>query len=476
MGYLKIFFGNTIILIAVAYLANLIYKHTISNATVRVKRISGVILAIFAGWISILFGYRLDDHVIFDLRFVPLIISTFAYPNPITLIVIGIGIGLARLTFGVNEAAMAGVINLSILGFVCAALSFWIRRSALSIVSKGLIVILVLNVMNAMNIMIFGVIPPEEYIREIMLITFPAGLILSVLFSLIIRDFQLGLLRNEQIQQANELLSAQTEELHKNKCELEERAEQLMMASQFKSEFLANMSHELRTPLNSIINLSQLIEENDGSLTDEEMREYASIINHSGEELLMIISDILDLSKVEAGRLDIINEELNVSEIPELLEMQFAVTARQKELDFHISMEEHVPEMIHSDPHRVQQILRNLLSNAFKFTKVGHVSLHIRQEERIEGDNLRRWIVFEVGDSGIGIAPEKHSMIFEAFQQADRTINRRYGGTGLGLSISNDLARLLGGFITIESEEGKGSHFSLYLPLEPVEAYSNIIC
>lgn len=466
MGYLKIFLGNTAILIAVAYLANLIYKHTISNATVGVKKVSWVILAIFAGWISTLFGYRLDDHVIFDLRFVPLIISTLAYPRPIILILIGIGTGLTRLTFGMTEAAVAGMLNLFILGFICAALCYWVRRSTLSIVNQGLIVILIVNVVNAVNIIVLGVIPVEEYIREIMPITFPAGLILSILFSLIIHDFQLGLLRNEQIQQANEQLSAQTEELHKNKLVLEERANQLMMASQFKSEFLANMSHELRTPLNSIINLSQLIEENDDSLTETEIREYAAIIHRSGEELLMIISDILDLSKVEAGRLDIINEELNVSEIPELVAMQFAVTAKQKGLEFNISMDENVPLMIHSDPHRVQQILRNLLSNAIKFTKTGYVSLHIHEQERWEGDTLQRWLVFDVEDSGIGIAPEKHAMIFEAFQQADRTTNRKYGGTGLGLSISNDLARLLGGFISMESEEEKGSRFSLYLPLE----------
>lgn len=476
MGYLKMFVGNTMVLIALAYLANLIYKHTISKANVRIKKVSWVILAIFSAWVSNLFGYRLDEHIIFDLRFVPLIITTMAYPNPVTLIIIGAGIGLIRLTLGIHEAALVAMINLSMLGLICAALSYWVRRSTMGIFSKGLVVIFVVNVMNAVNICLLGGISTEKYIREIMPITLPAGLILSVIFCLIIYDFHLGILRNVQIQQANELLSAQTEELHKNKLELEEHAKQLMLASQFKSEFLANMSHELRTPLNSIINLSQLIEEQDGSLTDEELKEYASIIHRSGEDLLMIISDILDLSKVEAGRLDINKEELNVSEIPELLEMQFAVTAKQKELEFDITMDEHVPEMIHTDPHRVQQILRNLLSNAFKFTKVGYVSLHIRREERMEEDIRTRWIVFDVADSGIGIEPEKHSLIFEAFQQADRTINRKYGGTGLGLSISNNLSRLLGGFITIESEEGKGSCFSLYLPLEPVEEQSNIIC
>ncbi len=466
MEYLKIFFVNTAVLITLAYLANLIYKFTITNAPEQMKKMCWVLLTIFAGWSSMFFGYRLDEHVIFDLRFVPLIISTLAFPQPFILIIIGVGTGLARLTFGVNEAAVVGTLNLSILGFVCAALSFWVRRSSSTIVKKGLTIILVVNLVNALNIIAFGVIPDEKYITEIMPVTFPAGLILSMLFALIIRDFQLEMMRNEQIQRANKLLSAQTEELHKNKIVLEERAKQLMKASQYKSEFLTNMSHELRTPLNSIINLSQLIEEKDSSLSEDEMVEYAMIIHRSGEDLLMLINDILDLSKVEAGQLDILNEELNVSEVPELLALQFSVLARQKGLEFNIALNEDVPLTLTSDPQRVQQILRNLLSNAFKFTKVGQISLVIRVEEKRAGAVDKRWVVFDVQDSGIGIAAEKHTIIFEAFQQADSTISRMYGGTGLGLSISNDLARLLGGFITLKSVEGKGSLFSLYLPLE----------
>jgi signal transduction histidine kinase len=465
MEYLKIFFVNTAVLITVAYLANLIYKHLITYAPERAKQVSWVILAIFAGWLSSFFGYRLDEHVIFDLRFVPLIISTVAFPQPFTLILIGVGTGLTRLTFGWNEAALAGMLNLSILGFLCAGLSFWIRHSSASITRKGFIVILAVNAMNALNITVFGVIPATEYITEIMPITFPSGLLLSIVFALIVRDFQLELSRNEQIQRANELLSAQTEELHRNKIVLEERAKQLMLASQYKSEFLANMSHELRTPLNSIINLSQLIEENDASSSQEELAEYAGIIHRSGEELLMLINDILDLSKVEAGRLDILKEKVNVSEIPELLSLQFNVIAKQKDLEFKVIMSGGLTPTIVSDPQRVQQILRNLLSNAFKFTQAGSVSLHIRTEQRSEGSELLNWIVFDVRDSGIGIAEEKHLVIFEAFRQADGRISRKYGGTGLGLSISHDLARLLGGFITVQSEEGKGSLFSLFLPL-----------
>ncbi|KWX71725.1 histidine kinase [Paenibacillus riograndensis] len=465
MEYLKIFSINTALLITVAYMANLIYKHMITHAPEPVKQVSWVVLSIFAGWITIFFGYRLDEHVIFDLRFLPLIISTIASPHPFSLIIIGVGIGLSRLVFGMNEAAVAGVLNLSILGFVCAGLSFWVRRTQATIMVKGLIVIMAVNLMNAVNITVFGVIPDQEYITKILPVTLPAGLVLSMLFAVIIRDFQLDLQRTVQVVRANELLSAQAEELHKNKIVLEERAKQLMMASQFKSEFLANMSHELRTPLNSIINLSQIIEDNDEGLSREEITEYGAIIHRSGGDLLSLINDILDLSKVEAGKLDVVHEELNVSEIPEMLALQFTVAAKQKGLDFNITLSEDVPHVIHSDPQRVQQILRNLLSNALKFTVDGFVSLNIRVVEKPEGQAQRRWVVFDVQDSGIGIAADKHTVIFEAFQQADSTISRKYGGTGLGLSISSDLAKLLGGYITVSSKEGQGSLFSLYLPL-----------
>ncbi|MFD1910123.1 histidine kinase dimerization/phospho-acceptor domain-containing protein [Paenibacillus rhizoplanae] len=198
------------------------------------------------------------------------------------LIIIGIATGLTRLTFGVNEAALVGVLNLTILGFVCAALSVWMKRSSSSVIYKGIATILVVNVVNVLNIAVFGVIPTHDYITKILPVTFPAGLVLSALFALIIRDFHLDLMRTGQIIRANKLLSEQTEELHKNKIVLEERAKQLMLASQFKSEFLANMSHELRTPLNSIINLSQMIEEGDESLSAEELAEYGGSFTAPG--------------------------------------------------------------------------------------------------------------------------------------------------------------------------------------------------
>ncbi|WP_310550590.1 sensor histidine kinase [Paenibacillus glufosinatiresistens] len=467
MEYIKVFLINTAVLITVAYIGNVIYKHVLGRAPVHLKTAGWVLIAIFAGWTSSFFGYKLDENVIFDLRIVPLIISAVAYPQPLLLIVIGIGTGLMRLTFGLTPAAYVGVLNLSLLGLAAAAMTPWLRRSRTSVLVKGLIVILVINILNTVNIAVFGVIPFGRYMTDIMPATLPGGVVLSILFGLIARDFHLEHMRSQQIQQANRLLSEQTEELHKNKIVLEERAKQLMIASQYKSEFLANMSHELRTPLNSIINLSQMVEEHEGSLTGEEISVYGSIIHRSGQDLLLLINDILDLSKVEAGKLEVANEIISVSEIPVLVWQQFDVIARQKGLQFELVEQEGLPDFIVSDPQRIQQILRNLLSNAFKFTHSGGVSLTIRTERRRDGKRETEWIAFDVRDTGIGIAKNKHVRIFEAFQQADGTISRQYGGTGLGLSISRDLARLLGGFIVLNSEEGKGSTFSLYLPISP---------
>ncbi|AIQ10968.1 sensor histidine kinase [Paenibacillus durus] len=464
MEYIKIFFVNTALLITLAYLANLLFKHTITRVPEQLKQVIWVIMAIFAGWLSSFFGYRLDEQVIFDLRYVPLIISAIAFPEPLLLILIGVGTGLMRFTFGINLAAAAGVLNLSILGFICAAISPWIRRSSMSMTSKGLIIILAVNFFNAVNISLFGVISFYEYISKIMPITFPAGIALSVLFALIARDFHLERERIRQIEGANALLSKQTEELYKNRIVLEERAKQLLLASQYKSEFLANMSHELRTPLNGILNLSELIAEIDDSTAREEIQAYGNLIHRSGEDLLLLINDVLDLSKVEAGKLEIVHEEVNISEISMLLYQQFEVIAKQRGLDFTVKLEEGLPETLVTDPQRVQQILRNLLSNAFKFTHQGGVSLTVQQEKRRQGARETSWIEWAVSDSGIGIPKDKQLTIFEAFQQADGTISRQYGGTGLGLSISRDLARLLGGMITLQSQEGQGSTFSLYLP------------
>lgn len=467
MGFGKMFMLNLGLLITVAYLANVIYKYALIKAPYRINYMMSLALIIFSGWICMKFGFQLNDDVIFDLRIVPLIIASAVYRQPLSLVIIGVGIGLARLTFGINEAAIAALINLSILGVVCAVLNIWMRKSNQRLIVKDVLTILIVNVVCTINIALFGVIPMKKYLLEIMPVVFPLSFILSLIFALILRDFQLERKHSLELKYANHLLHKQTEELSKAQAELEERAQQIALASQYKSEFLANMSHELRTPLNSIINLAQMISENEnanGNSDGDDSPNYGLIIYKSGQDLLQLINDILDLSKVEAGLLEVVREEVVIEEIAQKVKMQFEHTAHQKGLQLEVRIEPGLPCVILSDPGRIGQILRNLLSNAVKFTHEGQVKLEIRRastDDVPEGD----WIVFAVTDTGIGISEEKHAAIFEPFRQADGSISRKYGGTGLGLPISKDLAGLLGGFIRLQSKRDLGSTFSLYLPL-----------
>ncbi|MNH74838.1 Signal transduction histidine-protein kinase BarA [compost metagenome] len=464
MGFRDMFLMNLGMLISVAYLANILYKYLFNFTSGKVKYAGSVLLMIIAGWICMKFGFRLSDNVIFDLRFVPLLISTVVYSQPLTIMIVGVGIGLVRLTFGINEAAIAGLYNLAILGVICAGLNVWMRRSQLRLLVKACITILIVNIFNTINISIFGVIPFNQYMLEIAPVVFPFGVGLSAIFALILRDFQLEKNLNLELKYTNELLKKQAEELQKTKIKLEERANQLLLASQYKSEFLANMSHELRTPLNSILNLAQIIEESGPKSADDDNPVYGAIIHKSGQDLLQLINDILDLSKVEAGRLEISREEISLRELVEVIEMQFKHLAERKGLEFEVRQDEGLPDKMVSDSLRLQQVLRNLLANAFKFTDEGKVKLEIRREK--PGDLIRgEWIVFAVTDTGIGIAEDKHTLIFEAFQQSDGSISRKYGGTGLGLSISRDLADLLGGFIRLHSKKGLGSTFLFFVPL-----------
>lgn len=461
------FLINTALLIAVAYLANLIYKYLLSRASENVKFISSILLAIFGGWVSSFFGYRFSETVIFDLRMVPLILATFAYSRSYPLILIGSGIGLARFTFGMNDAAMAGFINLTLLGVLCTFLNEWFRRSHYSIFLKGMIVVVLVNLGNAVNISVFGVIPARTFIMEVLPLILPMGLLLSIGCALLFFDFNQELRRTLQLRAANAKLSVQKDQLEKTQVDLEERAQQLALASQYKSEFLANMSHELRTPLNSILSLAQLISEEDEERTREEIAEYSRLIYKSGQDLLLLINDILDLSKVEAGQLEIVKESMSVTETVQILYATFEVTARKQGLSFEVDIAAGVPDWLISDSHRVNQILRNLLSNAFKFTAEGGVVLRVHLEET-RNDRDHPWVVFSVSDTGIGIPQEKQRAIFEAFEQGDASITRKYGGTGLGLSISRELARLLDGTVEVVSSPGTGSTFSLYLPLHRV--------
>jgi HAMP domain-containing protein/signal transduction histidine kinase/CheY-like chemotaxis protein len=284
---------------------------------------------------------------------------------------------------------------------------------------------------------------------------------------------------NEELQDKAHLLVKQKEEVEgKNKeveearKSLEEKAEQLQLTSKYKSEFLANMSHELRTPLNSLLILAQeLFENNDGNLTEKQVR-YAKTIHNCGDDLIQLINDILDLSKIESGYItaDFINVRFN--EIISFVESTFKHVSESKNLKFSIEIDSNLPDNMETDIQRLNQILKNLLSNAFKFTEKGEVKLSIYDAHKaFKSDNpildaSKQVVAFEIKDTGIGISKDKQGIVFEAFQQAEGSTSRKYGGTGLGLSISRGLADLLGGSIELISETGVGSSFILYLPIE----------
>ncbi|WP_059003229.1 response regulator [Pseudomonas syringae] len=274
---------------------------------------------------------------------------------------------------------------------------------------------------------------------------------------------------NEQLAEQSQALADQRDALDRNneelniaQGELQARADELQRASKYKSEFLANMSHELRTPLNSSLILAKLLAENPSENLTAEQVKFAESIYSAGNDLLNLINDILDISKVEAGKLEVRPENSSVSRLVEGLRGLFQPLAAEKKLAFTVDIQAGAPTMLFTDRQRLEQILKNLLSNAIKFTEAGAVSMVVSRQPGAG-------IVFSVRDSGIGIAEEHQQGIFEAFRQADGTTNRRYGGTGLGLSISRDLAALLGGSISVTSAPGQGSIFTLVLPEQYVE-------
>ncbi|WP_170885567.1 response regulator [Bacillus alkalicellulosilyticus] len=265
---------------------------------------------------------------------------------------------------------------------------------------------------------------------------------------------------NEQLHDQYKASDEKTKELELIKLDLEEKNRGIQLSSKYKSEFLANMSHELRTPLNSMLILSQLLSENHEGNLHEKQIEHAMTIYSSGRDLLELINDILDLSKIESGKIEVYPEELLVSDIRAFVQRQFSPISRHKNVPFIITVHEDAPSNIFTDDQRLKQILKNLLSNAFKFTEKGRVEL-ICKKGSVNG---KPSLVFTVIDTGIGISKEKQETIFEAFYQGDGTTSRKFGGTGLGLSISRELAQLLGGYIEVESIEGIGSTFTLHVP------------
>jgi signal transduction histidine kinase/CheY-like chemotaxis protein/HAMP domain-containing protein len=275
-----------------------------------------------------------------------------------------------------------------------------------------------------------------------------------------------------QLSDQNRNIEIKNMEIDAARRGVEEKAQQLARASQYKSEFLANMSHELRTPLNSLLLLSRLLADNEERNLTSKQKEFATTIHNAGSELLRLIDDILDLSKIEAGRVDLDPQPVALAQVRAYVEQAFVPQAEDKGLELRVHVAPELPSSIATDAQRLQQILRNLLSNAVKFTANGEVVLTVEPVQPgtrfgiPELDNARAVIAFKVRDTGIGIVTDKLDMIFEAFQQADGTTSRKYGGTGLGLSISKELAQMLGGVITVTSEVGAGSVFTLYLPDE----------
>ncbi|MBW7456541.1 CHASE3 domain-containing protein [Paenibacillus sepulcri] len=282
---------------------------------------------------------------------------------------------------------------------------------------------------------------------------------------------------NEHLEEQNRFAEEKSNELEKTRIVLEEHAGKLEQSSIYKSQFLANMSHELRTPLNSMLILSQMLGENRNGTHTPEEQEYARIIHSAGQDLLTLINDILDLSKVESGKMDIVIEPMNMTELPSMLEQQFSKVAEQKGLDFVIEWGPDVPELFYTDTQRLLQIIKNLLSNGFKFTEKGSVMFKVSRldaEEMgrllgVDKSRVEYGLSISVTDTGIGIAPDKLTLIFDAFHQADGTTSRHYGGTGLGLSISREFAKLIGVEIRVESEEGAGSTFTLIVPSKEQE-------
>jgi signal transduction histidine kinase/DNA-binding response OmpR family regulator/HAMP domain-containing protein len=274
----------------------------------------------------------------------------------------------------------------------------------------------------------------------------------------------------EQLERQNRDIEIKNREIETARRSLEEKAEQLALSSKYKSEFLANMSHELRTPLNSLLILSKVLSSNEtGNLTSKQVDAVLTIHN-AGSDLLALINDILDLSKVEAGKMDVHPGRTSLAGVRDFVERSFLPLAEEKGLSFEIELEPEGPGSIETDELRLQQVLKNLLSNAIKFTERGSVKLTIGPaptELQYAGEGLahaERVVAFSVTDTGIGIPPDKLRLIFEAFQQAEGSISRRFGGTGLGLSISREIARLLGGEIRVESVDAEGATFTLYLP------------
>lgn len=457
-------------MLTLLYLASLLYKYVVYKWSPAWKETLFVVLAIVCGWTTIRFGFRFSETVMFDMRYLAVIVAPLFVRNKLSILVIGLGIGLARLSFGLSHAALVGCLNVVAMSLLVLFILWLARRRRWPELRKMVTIVISVNIGNVLFIALFGIIPRRHYLVDLAPGTFLVSLFLCFAFMFILREFMTEDKRSHKLKIYTARLEKQyriSEEkgrsLEQAKQELETMYDQVQSASRYKTEFLANMSHELRTPLNSVLVLAQLLEENVDSRLSEEEVGYARIIHHSGKELLGLINDVLDLSKIEAGHLELDRSVFSVRELLGHMDELFRPIAARKRLSFTLRSEPDVPEYLHTDEQRLKQIINNLLSNALKFTQEGHVRFVVSRVP--EGGPLAEGgLAFEVEDTGIGIAADKQEAIFDAFFQADGSISRAYGGTGLGLSIAKQFAMLLGGDIRLESELGRGSRFTLLLP------------
>lgn len=274
---------------------------------------------------------------------------------------------------------------------------------------------------------------------------------------------------NAELEERSRLLEEKNHLIAERNSEIQKKVEELALSTKYKSEFLANMSHELRTPLNSILLLSRLMAENPEENLNEDQIESAKVIQSSGSSLLTLIDEILDLAKIESGKMTLEYQDVAIDDIVKDLKNLFNPVFQEKRLQFNVQIDKELEGSIETDRLRVDQVLRNLLSNALKFTTEGSIDLHISKHQK-----KKDFIIFSVKDTGIGIAEDKQKIIFEAFQQADGSTRRKFGGTGLGLSISREIARLLGGELTLESKVNEGSEFSLVIPVKAVSEIEHV--
>ncbi|MFC4776719.1 sensor histidine kinase [Paenibacillus sp. GCM10023252] len=474
--FIGTFVANISLLFMFMYVANLLYKHLLYTMPAAALEWLFVLLAVTAGWLTMHNGLRLTETIMFDLRYMTIIVAPMFLQRKPLILLLGLSVGAVRLSFGLNEASWVGFMNMAVMSLIVIAAVTFSERYEWKFYKKMSAVIWSVNIANVVFLASFGVIPTGVYLYEIAPVTFLLSIVLGYFFLFVLRDFMLEAGRRSKLLSQNKKLAKQyriSEETSRQLFEtgkaLQDNNQQLMQASQYKTEFLASMSHELRTPLNAVLVLAQLLEENEeGNLTEEQVQ-YAKLIGLSGDTLLSMLNEILDMSKIEAGKMELYSSEIALGEMLDIIEQTFKPLADSKKILFEVERELGLPEVITTDGQRLNQILRNLLSNAFKFTNQGavHLDTFVKQaaEDSSDGAAAGRWLGFSITDTGIGIPESKQHMIFDAFSQADNTISQLFGGTGLGLSISKKLAEMLGGRIELESKEGAGSTFTLYVPI-----------